>query len=280
MTPNFDNLYQQMLTRILLHGDLCKNRTGVQTLSLFGESFSWDMRNGFPLLGLRKLGMKMPALELQWMIHGGHTTKFLHDNGCHIWDKWQNILAEREPGVWPEGDLGRIYGAQWRNFGKIDGTDQLKLVYDLITKDPYSRRIIMSLWSPNELDEMALPPCHVMFQFGVKDGGLNLLATQRSMDFPVGGPHDIAQFALFLHLMAHVTGYEPRKLMVSVGDLHIYENQFEAANIMRDRACTPTPSLSLRHLGTGFDQLLGFSPEYCELSGYVPHEAIKIPVTA
>jgi len=277
---NFDILYADIARKIMAHGDMCHNRTGVDTLSLFGQSFEWDMRLGFPLLGLRKLGIKMPALELQWMIAGGHTTDWLHKHGCFIWDKWQNLLYDTCTGH-PPGELGRIYGAQWRNFGKPDGIDQLRLCYDLIKIQPNSRRIIMSLWSPNELNDMALPPCHVMFQFSVKNGGLSLLATQRSMDFPVGGPHDIAQFALFLRLMARATGYEAHRLIVSVGDLHIYANQVDAVNEMLTRSPTSSCGIHLGEpAGEGFLQLLDFEYTSVNTIGYAPHAAIKIPVTA
>lgn len=277
---SFDLLYQDILHDIV-RGDHSSNRTGIDTTSRFGYGIEWDMRDGFPMLSLRKLNIKWPAVELEWMLGGHSDTKWLHDNGCNIWDQWQDILAARNPVNYHSGQLGRVYGAQWRSFGRaVGGCDQLKSVCDTLQLDPGSRRMIISAWSPNELEDMALPPCHVMFQFSCKYDYVDLMVVQRSMDFPVGGPHDIAQFGLFLELMARASGRTARRLFISVGDLHIYDNQRDACHEMMKRlpAQAPTLQMKMRPFANIFDKVSDFVHQDVELEGYSPFAAIKIPV--
>ena len=277
---SFDFLYQDILHDIV-RGDHSSNRTGIDTTSRFGYGIEWDMRDGFPMLSLRKLNIKWPAVELEWMLGGQSDTKWLKQVGCKIWEQWEDILATRHPGKYEPGALGRVYGAQWRSFGQpAGGCDQLKTLCETLRTDPTSRRMIISAWSPNELADMALPPCHSMFQFSVKNGFMDLMVVQRSMDFPVGGPHDIAQFGLFLELMARANGLTARRLFISVGDLHIYDNQREACDEMLKRLpmTAPTLDMCVRASASNYEDVIRFNFQDVFLSYYEPHPPIKIPV--
>lgn len=291
---SWDENYKHLL-RLALKGDRTSNRTGVDTFSTFGVKFEHDLQTGFPLLGLRKLGIANQAVELAWMMRGLSDNGWLKARGCSIWDKWANLLSEKELAM--PGELGRVYGAQWRSFGdKYKGKDQLFEAVRLLVREPSSRRIIISAWSPNESAGMALPPCHVLFQFSARPGGLlDLMVTQRSMDLPVGGPHDVSQFALFLTLVAMVVGMVPKRLVVAVGDLHVYQDQADACERMLARLETPTPELLLDREGflgpfnlagkelavdAAVACLEGFEAGMASVTGYKPHDHIKVPVAA
>jgi thymidylate synthase len=271
--------YLDIVQRVLRDGENVKGRNG-GTKSLFGVFMEFNLRQGFPLMTCRKLGMRVPAIELEWMLKGGMDTAWLEAQGVHIWDLWKGIVDKANP-----TQLGRIYGAQWRRFGDPTfGCDQIAEALRLITEEPASRRIIITDWSPNELTKMALPPCHLMFQFSVREGRfLDMTAIQRSMDLPVGGPHDICQFALLLALFAKATGLEPRWLKVSVGDAHVYANQIELATQMVTRIPRSDPSViiesSVWDVANPLASVLNFTFQHVAILNYNPHPAISFEVS-
>jgi thymidylate synthase len=278
--------YVETLKKVLRLGETRDVRNGT-TLALFGEVMEFDLRRGFPLMTCRALNVRWPAIELEWMLQGRSDIDWLQARGIHIWDPWENTLANRWDLKSMRGDLGRVYGAQWRHFGQYaGGTDQIRMLLEEMEKNPGSRRLLISAWSPNELDDMALPPCHVLFQFWVQDGRLNLIVFQRSMDLPIGGPHDIAQFALLLSAIAKVMGLCPCMLKVVVGDCHVYANQVEKMKEMLYRdPWLPDPHLEDDGIPTRepgedpFYRLLRFSGEKVKVSGYDPHPAMKLEVS-
>ncbi len=265
--------YLAALDHIMRNGDDRDDRTGVGTKAVFGMQMRYDLQKGFPAVTTKKLAFKMVKAELLWFIKGTRDIKELQRMGCHIWDA--NINAE----YWKkkaqfEGDAGRIYGVQWRDWRTPEGesVDQLKEVVDGIRKDPYGRRHIVSAWNPGELDKMALPPCHTFFQLFVSNGKLSLQMYQRSCDMFLGVPFNIASYSLLLCMIAQVTGYRPGEFIHVLGDAHIYKNHFHQVEEQIKRKPLPLPSLKLNE---EVNDIEGFSMEDISLEGYDHHPPIK-----
>lgn len=276
--------YLLLLQSVLDHGVHRKDRTGVGTLGLFGAQMRFDLRDGFPLLTTKKIHTKSVVGELLWFLSGSMHVADLQERGVKIWDEWatpeQCARFGREP-----GDLGPIYGHQWRNFGSYKdsensysrhgGVDQIQRVLDLIRKDPDSRRMIVSAWNPKEADQVALPPCHTLFQFYVQNGELSCHLYQRSADIFLGLPFNIASYALLTCLIAHVTDLKPGSLIHSLGDVHLYKNHVYQAQLQLTRMVMQPPQLLL----TPSDKdLFSIKEENIHFVDYNPHPAIKAPV--
>lgn len=235
--------YNALLKEIMDTGSDRKGRNGL-TRGVFTRQLRFKMSDGFPAVTTKKLAFRNTAAELFWFMSGCSDNRVLQRLGCEIWTP--NANAEYwKPKAKFDGDLGRVYGVQWRNWKKPDGStmDQLASVIDRIKKDPNDRRLIVTAWNPGELDEMALPPCHMMFQFFVTDGKLSLHMFQRSCDMFLGVPFNIASYALMLHLVAQMTDLEPDELILTLGDAHIYHNHFEAVEEQLAREPFPLPKL-------------------------------------
>ncbi|HAB34035.1 MAG TPA: thymidylate synthase, partial [Exiguobacterium sp.] len=215
--------YHALCEHILEHGTKKEDRTGTGTLSVFGHQMRFSLQDGFPLITTKKLHMKSIIHELIWFISGDTNIRYLQENGVRIWNEWAD----------ENGDLGPVYGAQWRSFPRPDGTtvDQLAQVIEQIKTNPDSRRLIVSAWNPGQVDEMALPPCHLLFQFYVADGKLSCQLYQRSADVFLGVPFNIASYALLTHMIAHVCGLEVGDFVHTLGDAHIYSNHVEQVNL-------------------------------------------------
>ncbi len=239
------NQYLDVLRKIMEEGNDRQGRYGA-TRALFAVPMRFRMKDGFPAVTTKKLAFRSVAAELLWFMAGSQDNKELNRLGCHIWD------ANGEADYWKpkakfEGDLGRIYGVQWRHWKKPDGSevDQLKEVIERIKKDPYDRRLIVTAWNPGELDQMALPPCHMMYQFFVAGGKLSLHMYQRSCDMFLGVPFNIASYALLLHIVARLTSLEPDELIITLGDAHIVHNHFDAVKEQLARPPLSLPTLWL-----------------------------------
>lgn len=237
------------------------DRTGTGTLSTFGHQMRFNLQNGFPLLTTKKVHFKSIVHELLWFLKGDTNTKYLEDNGVTIWREWQD----------ENGDLGRIYGFQWRNFG---GIDQIQTLIDSLQNNPNSRRHIVSAWNVGELDQMALPPCHTLWQCYVANGKLSLQLYQRSADVFLGLPFNIASYALLTHLLAKACDLEVGDLIMTLGDAHLYLNHQEQADTQLSRIPTPFPKLVIREKKNIFD----YTFEDITLENYNPQPAIKAPV--
>ncbi len=237
--------YLDILKKIMEEGSDRQGRYGA-TRALFALPMRFRMKDGFPAMTTKKLAFRSVAAELLWFISGSSDNRELNRLGCHIWDANGNADYWK-PKAKFEGDLGRVYGVQWRNWKKPDGTevDQLKEIIERIKKDPYDRRLIVSAWNPGEIDQMALPPCHMMFQFFVSDGKLSLHMYQRSCDMFLGVPFNIASYALLLHIVARLTNLEADELIVTLGDAHIVHNHFDAVKEQMAREPFPLPTLWL-----------------------------------
>lgn len=269
-------VYHDALRTILDQGVDRPNRTGVMTRAVFGMQTRYRMSDGFPAVTTKKLAFETMKAELLCFIKGASNVHEFQALGCRIWD------ANAEAPYWTprarcEGDLGRIYGVQWRRWRAPDGReiDQLADVIERIKRDPYDRRLIVSAWNPGELDEMALPPCHAMFQLFVADGLLSLQLYQRSADMFLGVPFNVASYALLLHMIAQVTDLQAHELVHTLGDAHIYHNHFDAVAEQLQRPVLAPPRLwinpDVRHIdGFGMDDL--------KLEGYVSAPAIKAPM--
>lgn len=242
-----DVQYENLLADILLHGTDRGDRTGIGTRSVFGRQLRYDLSKGFPRITTRFLAMKPIKGELLWFIHGGDNTRELTDQNIHIWDEWAG----------PGGELGPVYGAQWRGWKGPNGRpiDQLAQLINDIRENPNSRRLIVSAWNVADLPHMALPPCHVLFQCYVADGRLSLHVYQRSADAVIGLPCDIASYALLTHLIAQQTGLEAGDLVWSGSDIHIYHNLMNAARTMVERASDayPFPEAEIQPAESIFD---------------------------
>ncbi|ACD82170.1 Thymidylate synthase [Methylacidiphilum infernorum V4] len=260
-------LYLQLLEKVLNFGIPKKDRTGIGTYSLFGEQLKFDLTLGFPLLTTKKLYWKAIVYELLWFLKGDTNVAYLHQNGVTIWDEWAD----------ENGNLGRIYGAQWRSWRGANGrtVDQIAWVIDQIKKDPDSRRLIVSAWNPAELEEMALPPCHVLFQFYVHYPYLSCKLYQRSADIFLGVPFNIASYSLLTHLVAQVTGLIPKEFIHSFGDIHLYASHLSQARLQLERTPKALPSLFINPKVKSIDDI---SFEDIELKGYDPHPPIKAAV--
>ena len=254
--------YHDALRTVLAQGTPSTDRTGTGTISHFGLQSRYPLADGFPLVTTKKLHLKSIIHELLWFLQGDTNIRYLKENGVSIWDEWADA----------NGDLGPVYGRQWRDFG---GVDQIQTLIDMIRKSPDSRRLIVSAWNPPDVPQMALPPCHTMWQVRILGGKLHLQLYQRSADMFLGVPFNIASYALLLVMLAHVTGYEPGDFVHSIGDAHIYSNHMEQVQTQLSRDLRPLPSLRItRAVPSIFD----FRYEDFEITGYDPHPAIKAPV--
>lgn len=260
--------YLDLLQHILDHGVVKHDRTGTGTISTFGYQMRFDLGEGFPLLTTKKLHLKSIIHELLWFLAGDTNVKYLQDNGVRIWNEWAD----------ENGELGHIYGYQWRSWPDYNGghIDQIKEAVDTIKHNPDSRRIIVSAWNVADLPTMKLPPCHAMFQFYVADGRLSLQLYQRSADCFLGVPFNIASYALLLQMMAQVTGLRPGDFVHTLGDAHLYLNHIEQAKLQLERDTRQLPKMVIN---PDVDDLFGFKYEDFKLEGYDPHPHIKAEVS-
>ncbi len=260
--------YHRLLRLVLEKGRPKSDRTGTGTISIFGAQERFDLREGFPLLTTKKLHLRSIIHELLWFLKGETNIAYLRENGVTIWDEWAD----------ENGNLGRVYGAQWRSWRGADGTvvDQIARVVEDIQKNPDSRRHIVSAWNPAELHLMALAPCHAMFQFFVQDGELSCQLYQRSADLFLGVPFNIASYALLTLMVAQVCGLRPGDFVHSFGDLHLYTNHLDQARLQLTRECRPLPRMLLNPERR---RLEDFVFEDFTLEGYDPHPAIKAPIS-
>lgn len=260
--------YLNLLNRILTEGTKKTDRTGTGTISIFGHQMRFNMEDGFPLLTTKKLHLKSIIHELIWFLQGDTNIKYLQENGVRIWNEWAD----------ENGELGPVYGHQWRSWPDYDGgtIDQIQNVVDLIRHNPDSRRMIVSAWNVAEVKDMALPPCHTLFQFYVAEGKLSLQLYQRSADTFLGVPFNIASYALLLQMMAQVTGLKAGEFIHTTGDTHLYLNHLEQAKLQLTR--TPRP-LPIMKLNPDVKDIFSFKYEDFQLEGYDPWPHIKAEVS-
>jgi thymidylate synthase len=261
------NQYEELLRHIYNTGVYKSDRTGTGTKSVFGAQLRFNLSEGFPLITTKKVHLKSIIYELLWFIKGETNTKFLTDNGVSIWDEWAD----------KDGNLGPVYGYQWRSWPSADGKhiDQLSEVIDTIKKNPDSRRMIVSAWNVADLSKMALMPCHAFFQFYVADGKLSCQLYQRSADMFLGVPFNIASYALLTMMVAQVCGLQPGDFVHTFGDAHIYSNHFEQVELQLSREPKPYPIMKINPAVTS---IFDFTFEDFTLEDYHPHPAIKAPV--
>jgi len=259
--------YHDLLRLVIDQGTDRDDRTGTGTRSLFGHQVRFDLRAGFPALTTKKLHLKSIIHELLWFLKGDTNIAYLKANGVSIWDEWAD----------ENGDLGPVYGAQWRSWPAPDGTsiDQIANVLAQIRTSPASRRHIVTAWNPAEVDEMALPPCHCLFQFYVADGKLSCQLYQRSADIFLGVPFNIASYALLTMMVAQVTGLEPGDFVHTLGDAHLYRNHFDQAQLQLSREPRQLPVM---RLNPDVTDLFAFTYDDFKLEGYDPHPAISAPI--
>ena len=259
--------YLDLMQRILDDGVPKDDRTGTGTLSVFGHQMRFDLAAGFPLVTTKKIHIRSVVAELIWFLRGETNVKWLHDHGVTIWDEWAD----------DNGDLGPIYGHQWRSWPTPDGgqIDQLRRIVDQITTDPDSRRHVVSAWNVADLDRMALTPCHALFQFYVAQGRLSCQLYQRSGDVFLGVPFNIASYALLTHMVAQVTDLEPGEFVHTLGDAHLYRNHLDQAREQLGRTPRELPRLWLDPTRRDIDE---FEIESVRIDGYDPHPAIKAPI--
>ena len=259
--------YLDLLRYIRQNGTIKHDRTGVGTQSIFGYQMRFNLQEGFPLLTTKKVHLRSIIHELLWFIAGDTNIGYLHDNKVSIWDEWAD----------PDGNLGPVYGHQWRSWEAADGRtiDQLQQTIDLIKHNPDSRRILVCAWNPGDIDKMALPPCHCLFQFYVAGGRLSCQLYQRSADVFLGVPFNIASYALLTMMMAQVCGLQPGEFVHSFGDTHIYLNHFDQVAEQLSREPRPLPQMKLN---PEVESLFDFRYEDFTLEGYDPWPAIKAPV--
>lgn len=260
--------YLSLLQRILDEGTVKTDRTGTGTKSIFGHQMRFDLNEGFPLLTTKKLHLKSIIHELLWFLRGDTNITYLKANGVSIWDEWAD----------ENGDLGPVYGQQWRSWPDYKGgtIDQISNVVEMIRHNPDSRRMIVSAWNPAEIEQMALPPCHCLFQFYVADGRLSLQLYQRSADTFLGVPFNIASYALLLMMMAQVTGLKAGEFIHTTGDTHLYLNHLEQARLQLTREPRPLPKMLINpEVSSIFD----FKYEDFQLTDYNPHPHIKAAVS-
>ena len=256
--------YQDLVSHVLKYGNKKEDRTGTGTVSVFGYQMRFDLNAGFPLLTTKKVHLKSIIHELLWFLQGSTNIAYLKENGVRIWDEWAD----------ESGNLGPVYGYQWRNWPKPDGThiDQITQVVNMIKKNPDSRRLIVSAWNVADVDQMKLPPCHAFFQFYVADGKLSCQLYQRSADIFLGVPFNIASYALLTMMVAQVCGLKLGDSVHTLGDAHIYSNHFEQVNeqLTRDLRALPT-----MHINPNVKDIFDFKFEDFTLEGYDPHPPIK-----
>ncbi len=260
--------YLNLLDRILTEGVVKTDRTGTGTKSVFGHQMRFNMADGFPLLTTKKLHLKSIIHELLWFLAGDTNVKYLQENGVRIWNEWAD----------ENGELGPVYGHQWRSWPDYKGgtIDQITNVVDLIKHHPDSRRMMVTAWNPAEIDQMALPPCHCLFQFYVADGKLSLQLYQRSADTFLGVPFNIASYALLLQMMAQVTGLQAGEFIHTTGDTHLYLNHIEQAQLQLTRQPRPLPRMIIN---PDVKSIFDFKYEDFLLEGYDPHPHIKATVS-
>jgi thymidylate synthase len=255
--------YLQLLQHIIDHGDEKPDRTGTGTKSVFGWQSRYDLAEGFPLVTTKKLHLKSIIHELIWFLQGDTNIKYLNDNGVSIWDEWAD----------EDGDLGPVYGKQWRRWQTPEGVeiDQIADVVETIKTSPDSRRLLVTAWNPADVGKMALPPCHSLFQFYVAGGKLSCQLYQRSADVFLGVPFNIASYALLTHMVAHVTGLGVGHFVHTMGDAHLYLNHLKAAQTQLEREPRPLPTLELIRPPA---QLEDFTAGHIKIEGYDPHPHI------
>lgn len=251
--------YLNLLNRILTEGTQKGDRTGTGTLSIFGHQMRFDLRDGFPLLTTKKLHLKSIIYELLWFLRGDTNVRYLQEHGVRIWNEWAD----------ENGELGPVYGHQWRSWPDYKGgtIDQIKNVVEMIKHNPDSRRMLVTAWNPAEVEDMALPPCHCLFQFYVADGRLSLQLYQRSADSFLGVPFNIASYALLLQMIAQVTGLEAGEFIHTTGDTHLYLNHLEQAKLQLTREPRPLPKMKIN---PDVKDIFDFKYEDFELIGYDP----------
>ena len=255
--------YLDLCRRVMTAGSLKTDRTGTGTRSVFGHQMRFDLSEGFPLLTTKKLHLKSIIYELLWFLQGDTNVHYLQEHGVRIWNEWAD----------ENGDLGPVYGHQWRSWPDYNGgtIDQIQMILDQIKHTPDSRRMLVSAWNVAEVNKMALPPCHSLFQFYVADGKLSLQLYQRSADIFLGVPFNIASYALLLMMVAQVTGLQPGEFIHTLGDAHIYTNHFEQVNLQLTREPRKLP---IMHLNPEVKDLFSFQYEDFQLEGYDPHPHI------
>jgi len=260
--------YLDLMDKVLNEGELKEDRTGTGTLSLFGHQLRYDLSKGFPLVTTKKVHFKSVIFELLWFLRGDTNVKYLQENGVRIWNEWADET----------GDLGRVYGAQWRTWTKPNGDtiDQISNVVKSIKENPNSRRHLVVAFNPGELDQMALPPCHAFFQFYVSNGKLSCQLYQRSADIFLGVPFNIASYAALTMMMAQVCGLAPGEFVHTFGDVHLYKNHTEQAKLQLTREDRKLPQLILNQ---SIKNIFDFKYEDFELIGYDPHPRIKAEVS-
>lgn len=259
--------YLNLLKTVLENGVERSDRTGTGTLSLFGHQLRFDLGQGFPILTTKKVHLKSIIHELLWFLQGDTNVKYLQDNGVSIWNEWADET----------GELGRVYGAQWRSWQTPDGKsiDQIQELLANIRRDPYSRRHLVVAYNPGEISQMALPPCHAFFQFYVAEGKLSCQLYQRSADIFLGVPFNVASYALLTMMMAQVLDLRPGDFVHTFGDLHLYNNHIEQAKLQLSRDSRALPQMKIN---PAVRDLFAFKYEDFTLEGYDPHPAIKAPV--
>jgi len=260
-------VYEDFLRHVLAHGDRKTDRTGTGTVSVFGGQLRFDLQKGFPLITTKKVHLKSIIYELLWFLRGETNIAYLKENGVSIWDEWADA----------HGDLGPVYGKQWRSWESKDGQviDQISEAIELIKNSPDSRRIIVNAWNVGEIKKMALMPCHTMFQFYVAGGKLSCQLYQRSADLFLGVPFNIASYALLTMMMAQVCGLEAGDFVHTFGDAHIYNNHMEQVNLQLSREARPYPTMKIN---PDVKDIFEFKYEDFTLEGYDPHPGIKAAV--
>ncbi len=258
--------YHDALAHVLRHGHPSSDRTGTGTISAFGMQQRYAMADGFPMVTTKKLHLRSIIHELLWFLSGDTNIAYLKENGVSIWDEWADA----------NGDLGPVYGHQWRHWpGRAGEIDQIANLVEMIRTTPDSRRLIVSAWNPADVPDMALPPCHTLWQVRVSGGQLHLQLYQRSADMFLGVPFNIASYALLLHMLAHVTGHAPGDFVHTLGDAHIYSNHVEQVNLQLSRTPKPLPTLRITRK---VDSIFDFRFEDFEITGYDPDPHIAAPV--
>lgn len=259
--------YLSLMQDILDNGAQKTDRTGTGTLSVFGRQMRFDLAEGFPLVTTKKLHLRSIIYELLWFLNGDTNIKYLKDNGVSIWDEWAD----------ENGELGPVYGHQWRSWPSPDGRsiDQITQVLNQIKNKPDSRRHIVSAWNPAEVDKMALPPCHAMFQFYVAEGKLSCQLYQRSADFFLGVPFNVASYALLTHMFAQQCDLQPGEFVWTGGDTHLYTNHIEQAKLQLGRDPYPLPQLVIKNKP---ESIFGYKFEDFEIANYQAHPSIKAPI--
>ena len=256
--------YQDLMKRVMNEGTLKEDRTGIGTKSVFGHQMRFDLSKGFPCVTTKKLHLKSIIHELLWFLKGETNIKYLKENSVKIWDEWAD----------ENGDLGHVYGYQWRNWPAPNGKhiDQIKQVVEALKNNPDSRRIIVSAWNVGEIEQMALPPCHAFFQFYVSNGKLSCQLYQRSADIFLGVPFNIASYALLTMMMAQVCSLKLGEFIHTLGDAHIYTNHFEQVNLQLTRKCRNLPTMEIN---PSIKNIFNFKYEDFKLKNYEPHPHIK-----